>query len=429
MTKLYAMKAMEAEQAIIGSAMLDDSWIPESDLAAEDFLNETHRRVWGHILEMVALNQPIDLVTMTVRLGRGKEVVNYLTDMMRNTPSSANVMSYVEILKRYSAKQKAAIVLANALTELDSSDDSVDRTISALMGLTSKTTRHEHNTKDYLTLANKYIDDMREGRIKVLSTGLSCLDKKLGGFHDSDLIVIAGRPAMGKTALMLNMALKCGEPVGIISGEQPAEQMALRLVAMTGRVDVEKLRSIQKMQPDDWERVAAGFKSLFDSNKILINDKPMPTMADIQRQARKWKHQDGVKAVFIDYTQRIAGGDMRAPKHERIGEIVKGLKSLARELNIPVIALAQVSRAVETRNVKKPGMADISDSSEIEKEADQVITLYRDEVYNSQSSEKGIIEMIICKNRHGGVGFVRAAWLDRFMLAETLASDERREAV
>jgi replicative DNA helicase len=295
------------------------------------------------------------------------------------------------------------------------------------MNLNVQSVKHDHGPLEYLRLAQKHLDDLHEGRIQVLSTGLKALDKMLGGFHDSDLIIVAGRPAMGKTAIMLNMALKCGGVVGVMSGEQPAEQMAMRMVAMRGRVDLEKMRSVGRMQGDDWKRVTSGFKMLLDDSTVLINDKPMPTMADIQRQARKWKHQNGIKALFIDYIQRIGGGDKRTPKHEQIGEIAKGLKTLARELNIPVIALAQVSRDVEKRAVKVPGMADISDSSEIEKEADQVITLYRDEVYNMNTDEKGIMQVVVCKNRHGQVGTVKVAWLAQYMLAENLAGDERDE--
>jgi replicative DNA helicase len=425
MASHFAAKAMEAEQAIIGCAMLDDSWIPESGVSCDDFLNESHRRVWGHILSLVDAKQPVDLVTMTERMGRGKDVINYLSDMMRNTPSSANVMAYVGILKRYAEKQRASQVLADAMHRIASDDDVVDSTISALMSLNTQSTRHEHNPVEYLNLAQQHLSDMAAGKIKTMSTGLIALDNMLGGFHDSDLIILAGRPAMGKTAVMLNMALKSGELVGVMSGEQPAEQMAVRMVAMRGRVDMERLRSVKKMEETDWSRVATGFKRLLDDSTVLINDKPMPTLSDIQRQARKWKHQTGIKALFIDYLQRIGGGDSRQPKHERIGEIVKGLKSLARELNIPVIALAQVSRDVEKRPIKIPGMADISDSSEIEKEADQVITLYRDEVYNAKSEEKGIMNIVVCKNRHGSVGMVKTAWLAQYMLAENLAGDER----
>lgn len=425
MANHFAAKAMEAEQAVIGCAMLDDSWIQDSGVSSDDFLNESHRRVWGHILALVESKQPVDLVTMTTRMGKSHDVVNYLSDMMRNTPSSANVMAYVGIMKRYAEKQRAAQVLADAMHRIATDDDVVDSTITSLMNLNAQSTKHEHSPLDYLNLAQKHLSDLAEGKIKTMSTGLLALDKMLGGFHDSDLIILAGRPAMGKTAVMLNMALKSGELVGIMSGEQPAEQMAIRMVAMRGRVDMERLRSIKKMDQNDWNRVATGFKRLTDDSSVLINDKPMPTLSDIQRQARKWKHQAGIKALFIDYLQRIGGGDSRQPKHERIGEIVKGLKSLARELNIPVIALAQVSRDVEKRQIKVPGMADISDSSEIEKEADQVITLYRDEVYNDKSHEKGIMKVVVCKNRHGIVGTVSTAWLAQYMLAENLAGDER----
>jgi replicative DNA helicase len=288
------------------------------------------------------------------------------------------------------------------------------------MAIDSVERNYDKGARDFVREALDSIEARKNGKIQALPTGIDRLDLFLGGFHDSDLVVIGARPAMGKTAVMLNFAMAANAPVGIISGEQGADQVGERLFSMSGSVPVQSMRRAN-LQAAEWDALSKAATRLIEQERIFLNDHPSPDLSLIQRQARKWRHQHGIRALFVDYIQSIRGGDSKAPKHERIGDVVRGLKSLARELEIPVIALAQVARVVETRPDKRPSMADLSDSSEIEKEADQVITLYRDEVYNENSADAGIIEFRICKNRHGEVNFVRAAWRGEFMQVRNIA--------
>jgi len=421
----FAEKALEAEQAIIGSALTDGSWLVNADITADDFLNEKNKIAFSAVWAVHSRNEPVDIVTVNQELesqGYSNWVV-YLSEVMRATPSAANALAYVKALKRHSVKHRASQILAGGIQALNDKDWTPDELISALMALNTTNKNHDKTTQQMMSEAIEQIEARREGKIKTLSTGIDLLDQYLGGLHNSDLVVIAGRPAMGKTAVMLNIALNTRSKVGLISSEQGAAQVGERLLAIDGGVSIEKIRQNRLQQPD-WDNIGKSGARLISQANFLINDHPSPDIGLIQSQARKWKHQQNIAALFIDYTQRIRASNLKAPKHEQVGEVVKAFKSLARELEIPVIALAQVSRVVETRPCKEPGMGDISDSSEIEKEADQILTLYRDEVYNENSEDKGIIKISVKKNRHGSTNFVRAGWFSDFMQVRNITTGE-----
>jgi replicative DNA helicase len=247
------------------------------------------------------------------------------------------------------------------------------------------------------------------------------MDKFIGGFHNSDLVIVGARPAMGKTAFMLNLAINADAPVGIISAEQGMMQMGGRVIAIDGRINTAGIRS-GKLEDEDYNRMTASYSRLRD-RVIQFYDKPAPTLQDIVRQARKWKHNLDIKALYIDYVQRVKV-DGKAPRHEQIGDVAMGLKELARELDIPVIALAQVNRSVEARTNRRPQMGDLKDSGVIEQEADVIAMLYRDEVYDENSQHKGIAEVDIKKNRHGDIGIVRTVWRAEYLRFEDLANGE-----
>ena len=416
-------KALESEQALLGAAMLDDSWLTEAELSAADFLNEKNRIIWQSIERVFERREPVDLTTVHADMAaRGYEWIAYLSEVLRNTPSSANWKGYQGALKRYGFKAQAVEILTDGLQGVHADESAVDQVITGLMALNTPSRNYDKSAKEFLAEAAKNIEARYNGDIRALPTGIKSLDAMLGGLHDSDLVVVAARPAMGKTAVMLNMALSAGEAVGIISGEQGADQVGERLFSISGGVSVERMRRMD-LDKLAWDSVFKTSQRLVSENRLFVNDHPAPEITMIQRQARKWKHTHNIKALFVDYIQRIKGGDAKTPKHERIGDIVRALKSLARELDIPVVALAQVARAVEARPDKRPHMGDISDSSEVEKEADQVITLYRDEVYNDCTMDKGIIEFLVCKNRHGATGFTRAAWRGEFLQVRDLTTD------
>ncbi len=289
------------------------------------------------------------------------------------------------------------------------------------MGLSATRQNHECSISQALKKSLDMIEEANNITGPVgIATGISKLDEVLGGFHDSDLYVIGARPAMGKTAFLLNLANAHNEQVGIISTEQPAAQLGIRLIAINGRVNSQRMRT-GTLNDYNWDKITASVTNLHENNNIWINDKSSINILELTRQARKWKHQHNIKALYIDYIQRIKWTNQKMEKWEQVGNVVLSLKELARDLNIPVIALAQVSRNAEQRDDKRPTMADLANSSEIEKEADIVMTLYRDEVYNENSPQKGIMEINVCKNRHGPIGNVMAAWIEKYMRIENLA--------
>jgi replicative DNA helicase len=249
-----------------------------------------------------------------------------------------------------------------------------------------------------------------------LPTGLSLLDKAIGGFQSPDLYVIGARPAMGKTSVILNMMLNHDSSVGFFSTEQPADQIGLRAISATSAVSARKIRIAEFSHEDETAMSMAVFK--LASSKIHIYDKGYLHINELMREARRMKYNFDVGAIYVDYIQRIKSGNKE--RRLEVAEVVTSLKSLARELKIPVIGLAQVNRKVEERNDKRPHMGDLLESGVVEQEADVVMLLYRDEVYNPQAGEKGVIEILIDKNRHGPTGNLKFAWLPETMQIKDL---------
>jgi replicative DNA helicase len=315
--------------------------------------------------------------------------------------------------------RKARLIGAQ-LIEGAAGEGTIDAAIRDLMTLALPAQKFDYNLNAAIKLAIDEIDEACEGKAPGLTTGLADLDKMLGGLHGGDLVIVGARPAMGKTALMLNMAasaLMAGFPVGVFSGEQGVSQITQRLIAIQGRIPVMRMRN-GSLIGEDWSKLSAAVASLKDRG-MYIFDKPAPTLSDIVRRARSWHYNHGIKAIYLDYLQRVKI-TTKAPRHEAIGEIAAGLKELARELNIPVIALAQVNREVEKRVNKRPFMGDLKDSGTIEQEADQIFMLYRDEVYNEETKDKGLAEINIEKNRHGSTGRVDLAWRGEYLRFENL---------
>jgi replicative DNA helicase len=263
--------------------------------------------------------------------------------------------------------------------------------------------------------------DSKKGGVFGVPSGLTDLDKVLGGFHNSDLYVVGARPAIGKTAMLLNFANAAGVAGGVISAEQPAEQIGLRLIAIDGKVCAHKMRN-GDLEEHDFARIALTARNL-NQKEIHLYDKSGPTIMEVIRQARKWKMQYDIRILYVDYIQRLKWTDLKIARHEQVGNVVMCLKELARDLNIPIVALAQVNRDVEKRTDKRPNMGDLANSSEIEKEADCIMLLYRDEVYNDQTMDKGVIEIDVAKNRHGPTGWKKFIWQERFMRVENYAHD------
>lgn len=403
-----------------------------SQLEEGDFYRRDHQAIFRAMSELNLRGQPCDAVTLGDWFAKsgldGVVDPQYVVELANDTPSAANILAYAAIVRDKALRRR---IIDNATTMLESSygaeqesQSILDMAVAALMALQKVEAKCEFTIKDAVTMAYaKASDAMKNGgKIQGVPTGLSDVDEHLGGLHNSDLIVIGARAACGKTSFLLNLANNCGVPCGIISGEMPAVQVGSRMLSLESRVDAAKMRNGQFIE-DDFPRLVIGVESLIN-REMYIYDKSGPTITEVIRQTRKWVKQYGIKILYLDYIQRIRAvdTDKKTARHERVAEVTQKLKDLARDLNIPIVALAQVSRDVDRREDKVPNMGDLSDSSEIEKESDVVITLCRPYVYDEQADPE---EMIVSveKNRHGGTGVVKCRWIGRYMRIE----DKRHE--
>jgi replicative DNA helicase len=402
----------------------EPSLLLTTDLTGEDFIYPEARGIFQTVAELEAMNMPVDAITVAQHMektGYGNMWIKRFSELMFLS-SARNFKAYAKHLKEQ-AQIRAVRQIAQTLGEGAASGiEAADEAIRALMGLSQTRRNFDHTLQAALTEATNDIERRQSGGALLgVKTGIRAMDKFIGGFHNSDLVIVGARPAMGKTAFMLNLAINADAPVGIISAEQGMMQMGGRVIAIDGRINTAGIRS-GKLEDEDYSRMTASYSRLRD-RVIQFYDKPAPTLQDIVRQARKWKHNLDIKALYIDYVQRVKV-DGKAPRHEQIGDVAMGLKELARELDIPVIALAQVNRSVEARTNRRPQMGDLKDSGVIEQEADVIAMLYRDEVYDENSQHKGIAEVDIKKNRHGDIGIVRTVWRAEYLRFEDLANGE-----
>jgi len=407
------------EAGILVRLLTDPSAIPQCDLTPTEFDNRQYREVYEAIEALSNRGDAVDWLSAASYISEqgGPDYHSVLAALLKDTPSTTQLPMYVNAVRKANEMRKAAQI-GSKLVQGAAGEGAVDDAIRELLTLSMPVQKFDYTMNAALKIAVDDIDEAFEGRTPGITTGLIDLDSMLGGLHAGDLIVIGARPSMGKTALMLNMsaaALMAGSPVGVFSGEQGVSQITQRLIAIQGRVPVMRMRN-GKLIDEDWPKISSAVSQLKDKN-FQIFDKPAPTLSDIVRRARSWHYNHGIKAIYIDYLQRIKV-DKRAPRHEAVGEIAAGLKELARELNIPVITLAQVNREVEKRVNKRPFMGDLKDSGTIEQEADQIFMLYRDEVYNEESQDKGKAEINIEKNRHGSTGRVDVIWRGEYLRFE-----------
>lgn len=397
------------EAAIVGGLLVNPAQFSECELTPDDFVSENMREVYSAMID-VSKTMPVDMVTVGNQLlhTTKKDWSKLLVDLAVN--STGVFLHLVPQLRVQARLFKAKKLLTSYQGRIDSDGMSaVDALVVELLSLTMTTKQTEFSIAETLTKTVDSLDAKMRGDIDTVPIGIHALDDLLGGFHPSDLVVIGARPSVGKTAFMMNLVMNAKAPLGVISAEQPVVQIGQRLLSLKSGVAAARMRSIKNLEQQHWTRIMNA-AALIREQQIWINDAPSMSIIDVMRQARKWKQAYNIRAIYVDYLQRIKSTKTSAPRHEQVGEVASSLKELARELQISVIALAQVSRQVDSRNNKRPGMGDLSDSSEIEKEADQILTLYRDEVYNKNSNQKGVIEISVEKNRHGATGYVSASW-------------------
>lgn len=407
---------LHVERQVLHTAMQRGSSLADMPLQAKHFASEQHAELW-EIVQALALDaKPTDPVSVMDAAER--QGARALASLALAIGADAGLFpatnpGYAAGLLVTAWRDREALRVAATLTaEAGKREEgAVDRAIAALMALHAEDRDCEHTAKSAMQAAWAEVMAAHEagGRLVGIPTGLSDLDDTLGGLHDADLIVIGARPAMGKTGMLLGMTMAGSEggPVGLISGEQPHEQVGLRWMASGSRVSVGRLRAA-KIEEHQWAGLGAAVKDYGD-RPIRLLDRSSPDISEVIRVARRWKHQYGIRALYVDYLQKLEMASAgKVPKHERIGAIARSLKNLARDLRIPVVALAQVNRKVEERQNQRPMMSDLSDSSEIEKEADQIMMLWRDQ--SDPQAEIAQAEINVVKNRHGNIGTVHCLW-------------------
>lgn len=418
---------MENERAIIGAMIKDPSIISDINLVPDDFEIDSHRILFSSMIDMTAARVVVDVLTISDRLDRSNPMENkwlpFVGRLSKDCISTANAKAYADIVKSESRTRKAKTISSELLNGIDTAEDgsiAIDKAIQDLMELSVKRKTYEFTISQAISEAIERIEEAAESDGTVgVRTGLIKLDETLSGFHESDLTVIAARPAMGKTAVLLNFLDNAQEKVGLISSEQPYDQIGLRLISINGLVNSHLMRT-GGLTDYEYKKVSVAGARMHTEKRIWINDRSGITILELVRQARKWKHEHNIKALYIDYIQRIKWTNQNLARWEQVGNVVMALKELARELQIPVIALAQVNRNVEQRENKRPHMGDIANSSEIEKEADCIMSLYRDEAYSHDTVDKGIIEIDVMKNRHGPTGMTKFVWDERYMKVRDL---------
>src|SRR5215216_4480408 len=435
---------LDAERAVIGAMLVSEMAVAvvAERLAAEDFYSEVHRIIYGAMMRLYSRGEPIDQLTLTNELRSVNEFERiggrpYVFQIVESVPTAANAGRYADIV-RGKALLRAIIDVGSRITEdafrePEDVSQALDSAEQLVYGVSNRTLReHLAPVSELAPGALEMIQRLyeQEGEVTGVETGFEDLDRLTTGFHKSDLIILAARPAMGKTAMALNAIWHAsGEknmPVAIFSLEMSKEQLVQRLISQTTRIPSQALRS-GNVKAEDWPKLVRGVAEVSRA-PIWIDDTAGVTLMEIRAKVRRLASQLNVAGemplslVVVDYLQLMVGQGIRLEnRQQEIAEISRGLKVLARDLDVPVLAIAQLSRAVEARHDKRPLLSDLRDSGAIEQDADVVMFLYRDEYYNPESDDKGIAEVIVGKHRNGPTGKVQLAWMEQYTKFASLA--------
>ncbi|HIH2763695.1 MAG TPA: replicative DNA helicase [Candidatus Azoamicus sp.] len=434
--------SIEAEQAILAGIIIDnENWEKISENIDEsDFYKKKHRIIFKIIENEIKNNKNIDILSLTEILKNTNEIAivggkEYLNEIITNAVNTKNITTYVKIIKEYSALRKLIITSKNIIeTSLNIKNKNIqeiiDKAEKEILSISKKHKKKENITtiSQALTTTIKKIETFFESgsNITGLSSGFKELDNITSGLHKSDLIIIAGRPSMGKTTLAINIAeniiIKNNMPVLIFSMEMPAEQIATRMLSSLGRIELQRLRT-GLLKETDWPRLSSAI-AIMSGKNLYIDDSGSLTPYDINNKARKiYSLHKELGAIIIDYLQLMHIPDMNDFRASEISEISRSLKVLAKELNVPVIALSQLNRSLEQRTDKRPMMSDLRESGSIEQDADLIIFIYRDEIYNKNIKNKGIAEIIIAKQRNGPIGTINLKFFGHYSKFENLLDE------
>ncbi|AVZ80167.1 replicative DNA helicase [Zoogloeaceae bacteirum Par-f-2] len=425
--------SLEAEQSLIGGILLDNTaWERVADLVNEaDFYRDDHRRIYRHIAKLIDLGKPADVVTVFESLEKSGEAeqaggIAYLAEIANSTPSAANIRRYAEIVRERSILRKLVAVgdeIAASALAPSGKDAKVllDEAEAKVFEIAEAGARHSSGFVPIQPILKQVVDRVQElydrdnpSDVTGVPTGLVDLDAITSGLQPSDMIVVAGRPAMGKTTFALNIAehiaVECRLPVAIFSMEMPGTQLATRFISSIGRIDQSKIRS-GRLSDEDWQRLTAAMGKLYDA-PIYIDETPGLNPIDLRARCRRLARQCGkLGLIVIDYLQLMSSARESDNRAAELSDISRSVKSLAKELHVPIIALSQLNRSLEQRPNKRPVMSDLRESGAIEQDADIIMFIYRDEVYNPDSPDKGTAELIIGKHRNGPTGMVRMTFI------------------
>ncbi len=434
--------SIEAEQSVLGGLMLEnDAWYKAADIVTEeDFYRQDHRLIFRSIAELAENNEPLDVITLSEWLAQREELENagglaYLGTLAKDTPSAANIRAYAKIVREKSILRQLISVGTEIADDAFNpgdleSKDLLDEAERKVFEIAEQGNRQQdfQPIKGLLKSTLAHIDELSksDATITGAETGYGDLDDMTSGLQAGDLIIVAGRPSMGKTTFSMNLAefiaINDKKPVAIFSMEMPAEQLVLRLFASNGRVPLNDIRT-GKIREEDWPRIGMAVKQ-FSETKLFIDDTAAMSPTEIRAKARRLHREHGqLGLIVIDYIQLMQSGGKSDNRAAEISEISRALKALAKELAVPVIALSQLNRSLEQRPNKRPIMSDLRESGAIEQDADVIMFIYRDEVYNEDTPDKGIAEIIIGKQRNGAIGKVRLTFTGKFTRFDNFIPD------
>ena len=435
-------QSTEAEQTVIGSMILDNECIPNMQnlISGRDFYNRQYGVLFDAIIELYTEGKAVDILTLQNRL-KEKDVspelssMEYMGELIASVPISANAKYYAEIVYEKALLRRLIHAAEDVANECYAGKDKLDKILEDAESSMFKVL-NERKTTEFVPISEVAMNALEKineasktkNPVTGLATGFTDLDRMLTGLHGSDYVLVAARPSMGKTALVLNIVqnvvFKDGKSAAIFSLEMSKEVLMNRLFAMESRIDAQNIRT-GNLSDEDWDKLLESADTIGKSN-LIIDDTPGINVSELRSKCRKFKLEHGLDLVIIDYLQLMSGiGRGNENRQQEISDISRGIKALARELDAPIIALSQLSRAPEARNDKRPMMSDLRESGAIEQDADVVMFIYRDEYYNKDTEAKGITELIVGKQRNGPVGTVQLAWLPQYVKFANLSKERR----